>query len=116
MTYCDYDFYKNKYSGALPELVFNRLAIQASAEIRKNTFNRIDINNVQKEVQYCTCELVDYINKISKQDGKKSESVSSWSIMYADKAEVKQTMHEIIRNHLADIVDSNGTYLMYRGL
>ena len=43
-NYTDYDFYKDTYKGNMPESDFNRMVIRASAEVRKNIFDR-DITN-----------------------------------------------------------------------
>lgn len=75
-NYTDYDFYKNTYKGDMPESDFNKIVIRASAEVRKNIFNR-DITNYENEIQMATCSVADILFKIEKLEEKKTKLVSS---------------------------------------
>lgn len=108
MRYTDYTFYKNSYSGSMPEAIFNRLSVEASAYIKSNTFGRINENGVVDDVKYCMCSLADKMLKIEKREGKKSESVGSWSISYVESTEDKQELFDILRKYLS-------SELLYRG-
>lgn len=108
MRYCEYDFYKTNYSGTMPVSTFNRLSIKASAYIKSNTFNRITEPVLDENVKYCMCDLVDKMLKIEKREGKKSESVGTWSTAYVESAEDKQELY----NTLLDYLDLS---LLYRG-
>jgi hypothetical protein len=98
----------------MPEALFNRLAIIASAKIKANTFGRIDESNIPNEVKLCTCNIADILKELEKSEGKKSESVGSWSITY-DADENKSKINSIMKDYLSDLVDSEGTPLLYRG-
>lgn len=84
MVYADYEYYKNKYYGTLPEDSFNLLILKASREIDKNVNTRlteVKINNLpeiaQEQLKYTACALIDLISKKQESDNKK---ISSYSI------------------------------------
>jgi predicted RNA methylase len=115
MAYTDYTFYKNSYHGTMPDTVFNRLVIKASTFIKRHTFDRIDLNNIPEDVKNCTCEVADKMLKIEQREGKTSESVGNWRIDYVDNSEDKQELYNILVDYLSELVDVNGTLLLYRG-
>lgn len=115
MRYCDYTFYTTEYSGTMPESLFNRLSIIASAKIKANTFGRIDEITIPDEVKYCTCTIVDALKEIQKRDGKKSESVGSWSVTWEGSEEDKKKLSNIMKDYLSELTDTEGTPLLYRG-
>jgi hypothetical protein len=98
----------------MPEALFNRLAIIASAKIKANTFGRIDESNIPNEVKLCTCNIADTLKELEKSDGKTNESVGSWSIAYDTEAN-KVRINNIMKDYLTDLVDSEDTPLLYRG-
>ncbi len=75
-NYTNYDFYKNTYKGNMPTDDFEKLVIRASAEVRKNIFNR-DISNYENEVQLATCSVADVLYKIEQIEQKKTKLISS---------------------------------------
>lgn len=75
-NYTDYDFYKNTYKGDMPESDFNKIVIRASAEVRRNIFDR-DITNYENEIQMATCSVADILFKIEKLEENKTKLVSS---------------------------------------
>lgn len=84
MVYADYEYYKDKYLGTLPENSFNSLILKSSREIDKNVnirLTEVKINNLQKEAQeqlkYTACALTDLIAKKEEMQNKK---ISSYSI------------------------------------
>ena len=115
--YADYDYYINEYKGNMPETDFDRMSKMASAKIKANTFGRIDENDVQSEVKYCTCVLADSLLVASKIEGKSSESVGSWSVSYSDtsKSELNETINQIIKEFLSEVYTADGTPVLYRG-
>lgn len=76
INYTDYDFYKDTYKGDMPKTDFNKLVTRASAEVRKNIFNR-DIKNYEDEVQMATCSVADILLKIEQLETRKDKLVSS---------------------------------------
>lgn len=132
-NYTDYIFYKDTYKGTMPESDFNKLVIRASAEVRKNIFNR-DITNYEDEVQLATCSVADILYKIEQIEQNKSklassakedrviasESVADLSRTYANTTKItdldleisnqKSKIIEVIRMYLLD------TGLLYRGV
>jgi len=115
MRYCDYNYYKEVYGGNMPESSFNRLSLEASAYIKRNTRNRVDENNIPDEVKLCTCSLCDKLRKIEKSEGKKSETVGSWSVTYEEKSENNNDLYDILLNYLSESVTEEGIPLLYRG-
>ena len=122
-TYVDFDYYKETYGGTIPEKTFNKLVIEASAIVKENTFDRININNIPKEVKHCTCEIIDKLNEYAvnakKQGNKTAETVDKWHVNYGaikTDNEFKFELQSILKTYLWNIADSKGTPLLYRGV
>jgi len=123
INYIDYDFYKNKYMGDMPEENFEKLALRASAEVRKNIFDR-DITNYENEVQMATCSVADILLKVEQLENKKdtilsnnnlkSESVGDYSRTF-DTLEIDNVNVEI-SNQKEKIKEELRRYLLYTGL
>ena len=101
--------------GKMPESNFKTLSIEATAYIKKNTFNRIDVEDIPQEVKLCMCSLIEKMNKIQKQAGKKTETVGSWSATYFENAEWNNELYDILLNYLSEVKDSEGTPILFRG-
>lgn len=99
----------------MPESSFKRLSIEASAYIKRNTYNKIDENNIPDEVKLCTCSLADKLKKYEKKKGKVSESVGSWSVNYQNSAEDENELYEVLVNFLLSVKDDKGESILYRG-
>ena len=76
VDYTDYDFYKNKYKGNMPETDFNTVISRASLEVRNAIMNK-DIIGHEEEVQMATCSVADILNNIEKIKQRKSKLISS---------------------------------------
>jgi len=83
MVYVDYEYYKTKYIGTVPEDFFDLLVIKASKEIDKNVNTRLNedkINNLPEEAQeqlkYTACALIDLIYEKQESDNRKISSIS----------------------------------------
>lgn len=113
--YADYKYYKEEYKGNMPLADFDRLAKIASTQIKLNTFNRIDETDVPEEVKFCTCVIVDKMLATMKNEGKSSESVGPWSVSYTSSQDGKKAIENTMVEFLANVVDKNGTPLLYRG-
>lgn len=128
INYIDYDFYVNKYMGNMPEENFEKLALRASAEVRKNIFNR-DITDYKDEVQMATCSVADILLKIEKLEARKdklvssnavdkvisSESVGDLSRTFANTSNLTDLETEI-SNQKNKIVEEIRLYLLHTGL
>lgn len=106
---------KKNMGGKMPETTFTRLSLEASMYIKKNTYNRVDKDNIPEEVQYCTSSIADKLQKIEKRNGKTSESVGSWSINYQENSEDEKELYDTLVNYLSEVKDSEGVFLLYRG-
>lgn len=127
-NYTDYDFYKDTYKGNMPESDFNRVVIRASAEVRKNIFNR-DIKGYEEEVQMATCSVADILLKIEKFETNKtklassekadrivaSEQVADLHRTYANTTSVTDLEGEI-SNQKNKILEEISLYLLHTGL
>ena len=115
--YADYSYYKDTYKGSMPEPDFNRMSKSASIKIKANTFGRIDEENPQEEVKWCTCVIADALLTASKSKGKSSDSVGSWSISYDNnsKNDTDETVQSIIKEFLSEVYTTDGTPVLYRG-
>ena len=89
-----------------------------------NTHGRIDINNIPEKVQYATCLIIDLINeqndKLSKIGNLKSQNIEGWSESYSTPEEIRKDYdtkkYETLRNHLWDIIGTDGNPLLYSGV
>lgn len=127
-SYIDYDFYVNKYMGDMPEENFEKLALRASAEVRKNIFNR-DITDYKDEVQMATCSVADILFKIEQLESRKnklvssnandkvvsSESVGDLSRTFANTTNLTDLEKEI-SNQKNKILEEIRLYLLHTGL
>lgn len=129
--YCDYAYYTDVYKGKkVPETDFENLSIKASTKIRERTFERADNTSAKSNeaVKLCTCFLVEKIKEYDelisiskKQNNVKSESLGKWSKTFENKSikELEQDLEleeeKIIKKHLANYEDDDGTPLLYRG-
>lgn len=127
-SYIDYDFYVNKYMGDMPEENFKKLALRASAEVRKNIFNR-DITDYKVEVQMVTCSVADILFKIEQLESRKnklvssnandkvvsSESVGDLSRTFANTTNLTDLEKEI-SNQKNKILEEIRLYLLHTGL
>lgn len=102
---------------------FNKLVIDASSYINRQTFGRIDINNIPSEVKYTTCLIIDLINeqnvKLSEIGNLKSQNIEGWSETYSTPDEIKKEYANkkeiVLKEQLCDVVGKDGNYLLYRG-
>lgn len=81
--YVDYDFYTTVFKGSIiPELQFDKVALEATFYVNQNTFNRIQkVNDIVKEA---TCAIAELFYKEKKQNDEQiaSESVGPHSVSY----------------------------------
>lgn len=102
---------------------FENLDIKASNYINRQTFGRIEIDNIQEEVKYVTClivNLLDEKNKISNDIGNlKSENIEGWSVSYQDsetiELEYSKKMYDTLQNYLWNVIGNDGHPLLYCG-
>lgn len=123
LKYIDESDYENLMNAvSIPE-DFNKKNIEASNYIRKNTFDRIDENNLNEKVKYVTCliieKLVEKEKKLSEIRCLKSEDVEGWKTTYATpeeiKAEYDKQLFDILKDYLSNEIGIDGLPLLYRG-
>ena len=103
---------------------FKNLNIKASSYINKNTYGRIDKDNVPEQVQYVTCLIIDLINeendKLSKIGNLKSQNIEGWSESYSTPEEIKadyeQQKYQVLSDNLWDVIGIDGNPLLYCGM
>ena len=103
---------------------FKNLNIKASSYINKNTYGRIDKDNVPEQVQYVTCLIIDLINeendKLSKIGNLKSQNIEGWSESYSTPEEIKadyeQQKYQVLSDNLWDVIGIDGNPLPYCGM
>ena len=83
MVYSDYEYYKEKYFGTLPEDSFNSLILKASKEIENNVNTRLNQDIIdslpeeaQEQLKYTACALTDFIGRKQENSERKVSSVS----------------------------------------
>ena len=103
---------------------FDKLVIEASNYINRQTFGRIDKNNIPEQVQYITCLIIDLINeketKLSEIGNLKSQNIEGWSETYSTPEEIEkdysQKMQTTLFTHLWDVIGIDGLPLLYCGV
>lgn len=103
---------------------FNELAIEASNYINKQTFGRIDKNNIPEQVKYVTCLIVSLLNeqetKVSEIGNLKSQNIEGWSESYATPEEIEKEyskkMQTTLSTYLWDVIGIDGNPLLYCGV
>lgn len=113
-----------KLSGAtsIPDN-FNKLVIEASSYINRQTFGRIDINNIPEQVKYATCLIIELENKANIQKEKignlKSQNIEGWSESYSTPEEINAKLkidkEDVLKEQLWDVIGKDGNYLLHRG-
>lgn len=83
--YSDYTFYLNEYKGVLDSEEYSRLAVRASAEIDRLTFNRAAkaTGSDMEAVKMAECAVVDELHTIAMGGDITSESNDGVSRSYA---------------------------------
>lgn len=122
-NYIDYDFYTNTYKGNMPELDFIKVVARASAEVRKNIFNR-DITKYQEEVQMVTCSVADILFKIEQLENKKDTILSNNNLKSESVGDYSRTFDTLgidnvnveISNQKEKIKEELRRYLLHTGL
>ncbi|MEG0282636.1 MAG: hypothetical protein RR500_03995 [Bacilli bacterium] len=103
---------------------FAKLVIEASNYINVQTFGRVDPNNIQEQVKYVTCLIIDLIyrrNKELEEIGTlKSQSIEGWSEAYATPDEIRNKyeneMCGTLKIYLSGVTAADGQSLLYRGV
>lgn len=109
MVYADYEYYNEKYKGALPEDSFDSIILKASREIDKNVNIRLNDNKIntlseeaQEQLKYTACALVDFISKKQENENRKVSSISidgvnkNYKVLSAE--DLKKEKIDILRN------------------
>lgn len=103
---------------------FDNLVIEASNYINRQTFGRIDKNNIPEQVQYVTCLIINLINeqetKLNEIGNLKSQNIEGWSESYATPEEIKQDYNDkkqsTLKEHLWNVMGKDGNPLLYCGV
>jgi len=108
MVYANYEYYKEKYFGTLPENSFNSLILKASREIDNNVNTRLSqevIDKLPEEAQerlkYTTCALTDLLHIKQENSERKVSSISidgvSKTFKTNSNSETKREKKEILK-------------------
>ena len=103
---------------------FQNLNIRASSYINFNTHGRIDVNNIQEEVKYATCLIINLLDKedtkISQIGNLKSQNIEGWSESYMTADEIKQEYsnkkYTVLQEQLWNVIGIDGNPLLYSGV
>jgi uncharacterized protein YfeS len=125
MIYANYEFYKENWSGKIPQDEYTFLATQASKQIDYLTFNRITVETVNENIMLCQCELAVFLYQreislglnANQEPPVKAETVDSYRVEYVVSTttakitgEVDNTVTAICQKWL-----TRPTNLMYAG-
>lgn len=103
---------------------FKNLNIKASSYINKNTYGRIDINNIPEQVKYSTCLIINLQDeentKLFEIGNLKSQNIEGWSESYSTPEEIKadyeQQKYQVLSDNLWDVMGIDGNPLLYCGM
>ena len=103
---------------------FDKLVIEASNYINRQTFGRIDKNNIPEQVKYVTCLIIDLINEqetiLSEIGNLKSQNIEGWSESYSTPEEIEKDYSKknqtTLSTHLWDVIGIDGLPLLYCGV
>lgn len=103
---------------------FNKLAIEASNYINMQTFGRVDPKNVQEQVKYVTCLIIDLLDRknceLDEIGTLKSQNIEGWSEAYATPDEIRNNyvnaMRNTLRIYLSDVKAADGRSILCRGV
>jgi hypothetical protein len=124
MSYADFDFYTNTYLGALiAQADFDRLALRASEQIDRMTFQRAaavveageDADTIAL-IGMATCAIAERIQDVEAEGGAdaiQSERVGNHSVTYAETSSRRLTAGQKYEEAGNTYLASTG--LMYRG-
>lgn len=121
LEFVNHDEYVKLTGNSIPA-DFIMLVREASAYLDSKTHYRIiDIN---ENIKYVTCLLIQTIDEENKQTSKiiglKSENVDGWSKTYSDVKEIKKEYdskkYNIIRTYLINEIGKNNLPLLYEGV
>ena len=108
----------------MPEPELEKLIIEASSYIKKQTSDRVSIKNIPEEVQTATCLIIDKIYS-AEQDKKemgnlKSQNIEGWQETYKTDEEINATLekekYQILNTYLSDVIGVDGNLLLYCGV
>lgn len=122
MTYLTYTEYK-ELGGTLEETAFNRNIDRSCGIIDNATHNRIaDMKSIPQNVKPLCRDLVEYFAAnfgSSKQVSSRSQSAGgvseSESFVIRSIEERAGEIDDMVKDYLLNVVDDNGTPLLYRG-
>ena len=103
---------------------FDNLVIEASNYINYKTHNRIDKDNINEQVKYVTCLIVNLIQeeqeKLSEIGNLKSENIEGWAKTYATPEEIKvdyeNKKFNTLKTYLIHEIGIDGLPLLYCGV
>jgi hypothetical protein len=125
VAYVDYEYYDETYLGtAIAEADFPRLALRASAEIDRLTFERAgavveadDDEAVIDKIQMATCAIADDLQRSEDaggQDNITSERTGNHSVSYGPKSSMSRSLEENVFESARLYLWNTG--LMFKGL
>lgn len=103
---------------------FKKLVMEASNYINKETFNRIDKNDIPEQVKYVACLIIDLIKEAEdKKDSignLKSQNIEGWSETYSTPDEIdaklEKDKYDTLKIYLSNEIGIDGKPLLYRGV
>ena len=103
---------------------FKNLNIKASSYINKNTYGRIDINNIPEQVKYSTCLIINLQDeentKLFEIGNLKSQNIEGWNESYSTPEEVKadheDKKQKVLNQYLWNVIGTDGNPLLYCGV
>lgn len=125
VAYVEYEYYDETYLGtAIAEADFPRLALRASAEIDRLTFERAgavveadDDEETIDKIQMAACAIADELQRSDEAGGSDnitSERVGNYSVSYGSKSSAAQSLEQKVFKSARLYLWNTG--LMFKGL
>lgn len=119
----DKDEYVKILGGNVPNN-FDNLNVQASSYINRQTFGRIDKDDIPEQVKYATCLIISLLDekntKLSEIGNLKSQNIEGWSESYSTPEEIKTDYEDkkqkVLNQYLWNVIGIDGNPLLYCGV
>ncbi len=102
-----FEFYFNSFcdgrGGIIPAEAFDRCIRQAEREVESYLLCKAVSAEDESLVKLCLCEVAELLFRVEKNGELKSETIDGYSVVFADKADVKETVRKVIFQRLGSI-------------
>ncbi|MFA6930301.1 MAG: hypothetical protein WCT05_08240 [Lentisphaeria bacterium] len=114
MAWVEWDYWINEYQGEEMEPEeFSRLEAAARRYVDRQTFGRIDPENISDSIKNAVCAVIEAMQVNANGGGISSESIGEYSVTYVSGISKSKTDGQRMRDAL--VMHLGDTGLLYRG-